>query len=76
VAAPGFAYPRSIALLPHRRAAWRVMLEALQSLADRSGALAGEAQNYPPAVIARLTLVHENLVRITSDFAANMRVTP
>jgi hypothetical protein len=76
VAAPAFVYPRSIALLPHRRAAWRVMLEALQSLADRAGTLAGDAQSYPPAVTARLTLVHENLVRITSDFAANMRVTP
>ena len=74
-AAPGFTYHRSVALLPHRRAAWRVMLDGLQSLGVRSGKLAADTQSYPPAVCARLTLVHENLIRIASDFAANMRET-
>jgi len=74
-AAPAFTYQRSVGLLPHKLAAWRVMLDGLQSLAVTSGQLAADTQSYPPAVCARLALVHENLVRIASDFEANMAVT-
>jgi hypothetical protein len=72
-AAPTFAYPREIALLPHRRSAWQVISGCLDSLAEQAGELAAD-QTYGPAACARLLLVHENLVRIARDFATNMGV--
>jgi Ferritin-like len=75
-AAPTFAYPREIALLPHKRSAWQVISGCLDSLADQAGELAADTASYGPVACARLTLVHENLVRIARDFATNMRVRP
>jgi ferritin-like protein len=75
-AAPTFAYPREIALLPHRRSAWRVISGCLESLSDQAGALAADTASYGPAACSRLTLVHENLVRIARDFATSMGVQP
>jgi Ferritin-like len=73
-AAPTFAYPREIALLPHRRSAWKVISGCLDSLADQAGEVAADEASYGPVACARLALVHQNLVRIARDFATHTGV--
>jgi hypothetical protein len=75
-AAPTFAYPREIALLPHRRSAWKVISGCLDSLAEQAGELAADPASYGPVACARLTLVHQNLFRVARDFATRTGVRP
>jgi Ferritin-like len=66
-AGPSFSLTKSLQLLPHRQAAWRVILGELQLLT----AEAKEVQNveaFSPQIRQRLTLIYENFARMTMNF--------
>lgn len=75
-AAPAFACPPRLGLLPHRRAAWKVIGEGLGDLARTAGTLAADTADYASEIIARLGLVAQNLSRVAADFDASMKITP
>jgi hypothetical protein len=70
-AGPAFRFTRNITLLPHRDAAWAVIQDELDALAETAEDLS-EDPGYPQEVRARLSLMHENLARIAIDFGLAM----
>src|SRR4051794_3229551 len=71
-AAPAFRVGRTITLLPHRPAAWKVIQGELDALAASARELAADA------ALPRLAMMSENLGRIALDFGLAMgtEVTP
>jgi hypothetical protein len=76
-AGPSYAFPRRLALLPHRKAAWRNLAMQLALLDEQAGAVAADARN-PQALRPRLQLVAEQVARIRYTFenAMAMEVDP
>jgi hypothetical protein len=72
-AGPSFDIPRRIQFLPHRKAAWQVMLRDLQHLAALAKSLAKD-DAYSAATRARLQLVFENAQRISDNFEKGMNM--
>jgi ferritin-like protein len=72
-AGPAFDFSRSLALLPHSDAAWRVMLMQLEQLSVGAQALSTNPA-YPKPVQARLELMYENTARMAMNFAGAMGV--
>ena len=72
-AGPTFEFEDRIDFLPHRESAWRVISMQLSLLAERSGTLC-TSEVYPEPVRKRLTLMHENLYRISADFSTGMKL--
>lgn len=76
-AGPSYTFPKRLALLPHKKAAWRNIAMQLDLLKERAGVVAADTRN-PPALRPRLTLVAEQLARISYTFESAMaiEVTP
>ena len=72
-AGPAFDFTRSLALLPHSDAAWRVMLMQLEQLSAGAQALS-QKPVYGKPVQARLDLVYENAGRMAINFGGAMGI--
>jgi hypothetical protein len=72
-AGPSFDIPRRIQFLPHRKAAWQVMLRDLQHLATLAKSLTKD-EAYSAAARARLQLIFENAQRISDNFEKGMNM--
>lgn len=71
-AGPAFAFPRRLAFVPHREAAWDLFGQHLDGMAAEARRLSTEP-GYPPAILARLAFAHENLARIAFNFRTAMQ---
>jgi Ferritin-like len=74
-AGPTFATTRAMHLLPDRAAAWGVLALQLEAL-TQSAKLLLYNYTYPKPVQDRLTLVYENLARISFDFNNSRKQNP
>ncbi len=68
-AGPSFELARRVQYLPHRTAAWQILVLELDHLAGIASALAADAA-LPAAMQPRMQLVFENLTRMRINFAA------
>ncbi len=78
MAGPSFAFPRRLAMLPHREAAWRNIDLQLALLEARSAEAVAAGDSYPPALVPRLQMLFENVARIRFNFqrAMALEVSP
>ena len=74
-AGPSFALPRHTAFLPHRKAAWSLIAQRLDGMADAAQQLSSEP-GYPAPMRNRLEFVYENLSRIAFNFRTAMQEAP
>ena len=72
-AGPSFIIHKAIQFLPHRTAAWQVMLGELQLLASMAKGLT-EVKTFPPPIQTRLQFIYENFDRMTMNFQNAMHV--
>jgi hypothetical protein len=72
-AGPSFDIARRIQFLPHREAAWQVMLQNLEHIAALARSLAAD-KSYEDPVRTRLQLVFENARRIVINFTNGMNL--
>jgi hypothetical protein len=73
-AGPSFTFGRRLAFLPHREAAWALIGQHLDSMADTAGQLALEG-SYPATLRDRLAFAAQNLARIAYNFHVAMQPT-
>ena len=71
-AGPSFALPRRIAFLPHRVAAWNLIQQHLDGMADNAKMLSTDA-SYPAPMRGRLEFAYQNLARIAYNFRTAMQ---
>ncbi len=71
-AGPSFSFPRRLAFVPHREAAWSLFAQHLDGMAADAARLS-TASGYPGTVQTRLGFAHENLARIALNFRAAMQ---
>jgi Ferritin-like len=74
-AGASFEFTRNLALHPHRRAAWQVILLQLEQLAADALRLCS-LPAYPEPVCGRLELVYENAARMALNFSSAMNLPP
>ena len=68
-AGPSFTFERRVALLPHRRAAFQVIHQSLETLHRALAGVCGDP-GLAPRLAERLEFVFQNVWRIAHDFAA------
>jgi hypothetical protein len=74
-AGPSFILPRRLAFLPHRQAAWNLIAQHLDGMADDAKRLSTDP-TYPAPLRSRLEFAYENLARIAYNFRTAMQEAP
>lgn len=72
-AGPAFSLPRRVAFLPHRDAAWSLIEQKLDGMADAARTLSAD-KSWPEPLSERLGFAAENLSRIAYNFRTAMQV--